>query len=117
MVDINDTIDLTYMQQVLVQGVIVEISEGKAYIDIPATRVVMSVQQSLAPVEPVVPEVERHLAGLAENNQPATSAAQEVVNLPPPNEEIARPQAPVAIAEPETSLRNMNFNTDALDRD
>lgn len=61
-------------------AVIEEIENGKAYIVIPATRVVMSIRQTL---EPTTPETDRIFGGMAETSEEAISDAAAEVNAEP----------------------------------
>jgi hypothetical protein len=77
-----------------------DISDGKATILIPATRVVMAVKQSLAPLNP---EVDRVFGGL-ETTGGNESDASEAVNT-----QVQAPAEPV-------SLREMQLDDTAVDR-
>jgi len=103
MVDVNDVIELKYMEQTMVHGTIVEITDGKAYIDIPATRVVMTVKQSLVPVTPEAPEVEHQFAGIEQPKDDGGSVAREQVT------------SASSITSSNESLRTQNLDSSALD--
>lgn len=78
-----------------------DISDGKATILIPATRVVMGVRQSL--VADVAPETDRVFAGTAETSEPNTSDASE--------------EAESAAVEEGVSLSQQNLDSSALDKE
>jgi hypothetical protein len=85
------------------------IEDNKATIIIPATRVVMGIKSSL---EPATPEVERTNTVLTED--PNASAKSELEADYDSAFDTKRESA-VEYAEPTTSLRNMDFDSSAID--
>jgi hypothetical protein len=119
MVDVGDPVEVKMEDFVVAQGIVTEISDGQAYIDIPATRVVMSVRQSLAPMVAKEPEVEHQFIGTVNNDGDTTSPAKDAVTeVPPPNPEMAKP-VPVPVQQQipmsNESLRNQALDSSVLD--
>lgn len=91
-----------------------DISDGKATILIPSTRVVMGVRQELAPLEQA-PEVDRVMAGLTESTEAAVSTAQEELVQAPTTQTQAPVEAAQSVSEYQGSLRSMNLDSSAID--
>lgn len=128
-IDVGSTLELKLNEFVVAAGTVTEISEGKVYIDIPATRVVMGLKTSLGEPPVVEPEVEHQFAGTVEPEGDASSPAIDeantgvdqvvndtvVTNVPPPNPEQAQPVAQTPIAVSNESLRNQALDSSILD--
>jgi hypothetical protein len=131
----GDTFEVKLQDFAVAEATVVELDGDEVYIDIPATRVKMKIRTSLAPPEQKAPEVDRIFAGQAESitgdREPTT-----MVSVPPAG--TGDPDAPGMVEEPpeppaprkltpqqeidlayqqNSSLRGMDFNTDALDRE
>lgn len=123
-IDVGTALEVKLEDHVVAQGVVTEISDGKVYIDIPATRVVMGLKTSLGEPPVQTPEVEHQFAGTVEPNGDDSSEAieqanQTFTNVPPPNPEQTQPNAGTQPAQQITvsneSLRNQQLDSSALD--
>lgn len=126
-IDVGSTLELKLNDFTVANGVVTEISEGKVYIDIPATRVVMGLRTSLGEPPAHEPEVEHQLAGMATPANDGGSEAQDAVNngtpvqqeqftnVPPPSPEQQRQQPAQQIPVSNDSLRNQQLDSSILD--